>query len=192
MPGPFLTTIARAWDMDVFAERAQHVPAAAGRRGRRDRRAPRCISPATPRRYTTGTILTVDGGAQWSMAGTGDAAPGPQLEVNSSHGTSPVMPAQQPLWLRAVLPARAGRRRAGRGGGPLGDLLRSGQHDTRVTTQGGGAGRGRLAALPAPAQPAGRHRTSAACASSWRGWSGGSTSCRTTSQSSMNRSRGRG
>ena len=24
--------------------------------------------------YTTGTVLTVDGGAQWSMAGTGDAA----------------------------------------------------------------------------------------------------------------------
>jgi NAD(P)-dependent dehydrogenase (short-subunit alcohol dehydrogenase family) len=34
--------------------------------------------------YTTGSILTVDGGAQWSMAGTGDAGPDSQLEVNSS------------------------------------------------------------------------------------------------------------
>jgi NAD(P)-dependent dehydrogenase (short-subunit alcohol dehydrogenase family) len=34
--------------------------------------------------YTTGSILTVDGGAQWSMAGTGEGAPEAQLEVNSS------------------------------------------------------------------------------------------------------------
>ena len=38
MPGPFLTTIAQAWDMDVFARARADVPAAPGRRGRRDRR----------------------------------------------------------------------------------------------------------------------------------------------------------
>ena len=38
MPGPFLTTIAQAWDMDVFARARAHVPGPAGRRGRGDRR----------------------------------------------------------------------------------------------------------------------------------------------------------
>jgi hypothetical protein len=30
--------------------------------------------------YTTGTILTVDGGARWAMPGGGDAAPPPGVE----------------------------------------------------------------------------------------------------------------
>ena len=34
--------------------------------------------------YTTGTVLTVDGGAQWSMAGTGDAAR-PDLKSSQVH-----------------------------------------------------------------------------------------------------------
>jgi NAD(P)-dependent dehydrogenase (short-subunit alcohol dehydrogenase family) len=74
MPGPFLTTIARSWDMDVFAQRAQTFPM------RRAGEAEEIVGTALylasdASSYTTGTILTVDGGAQWSMAGTGDAGP---------------------------------------------------------------------------------------------------------------------
>jgi NAD(P)-dependent dehydrogenase (short-subunit alcohol dehydrogenase family) len=78
MPGPFLTTIAQAWDMDVFAERARTFPA------RRAGEAEEIVGAALylasgASSYTTGTVLTVDGGAQWSMAGTGDDS----LEVKS-------------------------------------------------------------------------------------------------------------
>jgi NAD(P)-dependent dehydrogenase (short-subunit alcohol dehydrogenase family) len=71
MPGPFLTTISKAWDMDVFAERASTFPA------RRAGEAEEIVGAALylasdASSYTTGTILTVDGGAQWSMAGTGE------------------------------------------------------------------------------------------------------------------------
>jgi NAD(P)-dependent dehydrogenase (short-subunit alcohol dehydrogenase family) len=74
MPGPFLTTIARSWDMDLFAERARTFPA------RRAGEAEEIVGAALylasdASSYTTGTILTVDGGAQWSMAGTGEGGP---------------------------------------------------------------------------------------------------------------------
>jgi NAD(P)-dependent dehydrogenase (short-subunit alcohol dehydrogenase family) len=74
MPGPFLTSIARAWDMDLFAQLAQTFPL------RRAGEAEEIVGAALylasdASSYTTGTILTVDGGAQWSMAGTGDGSP---------------------------------------------------------------------------------------------------------------------
>jgi NAD(P)-dependent dehydrogenase (short-subunit alcohol dehydrogenase family) len=74
MPGPFLTSIAARWDMDLFAERARTFPL------RRAGEADEIVGAALylagdASSYTTGTVLTVDGGAQWSMAGTGDGAP---------------------------------------------------------------------------------------------------------------------
>jgi len=85
MPGPFLTTIARAWDMDVFAERARTFPMR--RAGQSEEIVGAALYLASDAStYTTGSIMVVDGGAQWSMAGTGEGAPEPQLEVNSSPG----------------------------------------------------------------------------------------------------------
>jgi NAD(P)-dependent dehydrogenase (short-subunit alcohol dehydrogenase family) len=74
MPGPFLTTISRAWDMDLFTERARTFPM------RRAGEAHEIVGAALylasdASSYTTGTIVTVDGGAQWSMAGTGEGGP---------------------------------------------------------------------------------------------------------------------
>ena len=83
MPGPFLTTISRGWDMEIFAERARTFPMR--RAGASEEIAGAVLylgSDAST--YTTGSILTVDGGAQWSMAGTGEGEPASSLEVNST------------------------------------------------------------------------------------------------------------
>jgi NAD(P)-dependent dehydrogenase (short-subunit alcohol dehydrogenase family) len=82
MPGPFLTTIARSWDMQLFAERARTFPMR--RAGESDEIAGAVLYLASDAStYTTGSIVTVDGGAQWSMAGTGEASLPTPLEVNS-------------------------------------------------------------------------------------------------------------
>lgn len=73
MPGPFLTDISSHWDLDAFAHTARTFPM---RRGGR----PEEISGAAlylasdSSSFTTGATITVDGGAQWSQATTGDAA----------------------------------------------------------------------------------------------------------------------
>ena len=83
MPGPFLTRISQPGTWSCSPSGRGRFPSAAPASPRRSPE--RCCTwPATPRRYTTGTILTVDGGAQWSMAGTGDGDPEARLEVNST------------------------------------------------------------------------------------------------------------
>jgi NAD(P)-dependent dehydrogenase (short-subunit alcohol dehydrogenase family) len=74
MPGPFLTTISRGWDMELFSQRARTFPMR--RAGDSDEIVGAALYLASDASsYTTGTILTVDGGAQWSMAGTGSGDP---------------------------------------------------------------------------------------------------------------------
>jgi NAD(P)-dependent dehydrogenase (short-subunit alcohol dehydrogenase family) len=62
MVGPFLTDVARDWDMDRFAKSAQHF--AMGRAGRPPEivgAALYLVSPGAS--FTTGAVLTVDGGS---------------------------------------------------------------------------------------------------------------------------------
>ncbi|MFV0524561.1 MAG: SDR family NAD(P)-dependent oxidoreductase [Acidimicrobiales bacterium] len=68
MPGPFLTDIAKAWDMDQFAERARRdIPL---RRGGEPEEvvgaALYFASDASP--FTTGAVLKIDGGAAFAPA----------------------------------------------------------------------------------------------------------------------------
>ena len=77
MPGPFRTDISRNWDHDAFAERARTFPLR--RLGEPDEIAEAVLYFASgASSFTTGAILAVDGGAQWSLAGGGDQASGYQ------------------------------------------------------------------------------------------------------------------
>jgi NAD(P)-dependent dehydrogenase (short-subunit alcohol dehydrogenase family) len=75
MPGPFLTDISRNWDQEAFAHRAQTFPLR--RAGSPDELAAAVLYFASDASsFTTGAVLAVDGGAQWSLAGGGDQAVG--------------------------------------------------------------------------------------------------------------------
>jgi NAD(P)-dependent dehydrogenase (short-subunit alcohol dehydrogenase family) len=70
MPGPFLTSIAETWDMDALAARTQTF--ALRRAGMADEIAGAALYLASDAStFTTGSIVTVDGGAQWSVPGGG-------------------------------------------------------------------------------------------------------------------------
>jgi NAD(P)-dependent dehydrogenase (short-subunit alcohol dehydrogenase family) len=72
MPGPFMTDISTHWDHDAFASAARTFPLRRG--GRPEEIVGAALYLAgDAASFTTGTIITVDGGAQWSQAGTGDS-----------------------------------------------------------------------------------------------------------------------
>ena len=68
MPGPFMTDITKAWDLDAFAETArQRIPLArGGQPGEIVGTALYLASSASS--YTTGAIIKVDGGFAWPPA----------------------------------------------------------------------------------------------------------------------------
>jgi NAD(P)-dependent dehydrogenase (short-subunit alcohol dehydrogenase family) len=75
MPGPFLTDISRNWDQEAFAERARTFPLR--RAGAPEELASAVLYFASDASsFTTGAVLAVDGGAQWSLAGGGQQADG--------------------------------------------------------------------------------------------------------------------
>jgi NAD(P)-dependent dehydrogenase (short-subunit alcohol dehydrogenase family) len=71
MPGPFLTDISTHWDQQAFAELARTFPLRRG--GRPEEIVGAALYLASDSSsFTTGAIIAVDGGAQWSQANTGD------------------------------------------------------------------------------------------------------------------------
>ncbi len=67
MPGPFLTSISRDWNMDKLAQRTQAFPLR--RAGEADEIVGAALYFASDASsFTTGTVLAVDGGAQWAMS----------------------------------------------------------------------------------------------------------------------------
>jgi NAD(P)-dependent dehydrogenase (short-subunit alcohol dehydrogenase family) len=68
MPGPFLTDISKAWDLDAFTERAKTtIPMQRGGDAHEIVGAALYLASAASS-YTTGSIIKVDGGMAWSPA----------------------------------------------------------------------------------------------------------------------------
>ena len=68
MPGPFLTDIAKAWDMEAFNQRAEET-IALRRGGEADEVVGAALYFATDASsYTTGSILKIDGGSVWAAS----------------------------------------------------------------------------------------------------------------------------
>jgi NAD(P)-dependent dehydrogenase (short-subunit alcohol dehydrogenase family) len=68
MPGPFLTDIAKAWDMEVFNKRAEES-IALGRGGEAHEVVGAALYFASDASsYTTGSILKIDGGTAWAAS----------------------------------------------------------------------------------------------------------------------------
>ncbi len=74
MPGPFLTSIARDWDMELLAARTETFPLRRAGEAREIVGAALYLA-ADASSFTTGTVLTVDGGARWSMPHGGAQQP---------------------------------------------------------------------------------------------------------------------
>ena len=73
MPGPFLTDISHAWDLTAFEATARTFPLRRG--GQPAEIAGAALYLASDAAsFTTGAIFPVDGGVQWSQAGTGEPA----------------------------------------------------------------------------------------------------------------------
>ena len=88
MPGPFLTSIARNWDMEALGERTATFPLRRAGEAREIVGAALYLASEASS-FTTGAILTVDGGAQWSMPGTGGGRPaGAEGQSRGAEGQS--------------------------------------------------------------------------------------------------------
>jgi NAD(P)-dependent dehydrogenase (short-subunit alcohol dehydrogenase family) len=73
MPGPFFTDISNAWDLEAFAAASRTFPLRRG--GQASEIAGAALYLASDAAsFTTGAILPVDGGVQWSQSGTGDSS----------------------------------------------------------------------------------------------------------------------
>ena len=68
MPGPFLTDISKAWDLEAFAERAETtIPLKRG--GQANEVVGAAVYLASDASsYTTGAVLKIDGGSAWAPA----------------------------------------------------------------------------------------------------------------------------